>query len=666
MLRVFLYLTLFLGFGQYTHAQSVKKLLRRGDRALSKGLVDDAIAYYNHADSLKPGNTEIKLKLGRAYLESDYKHHALPHLTAVYALDPKADPELELYMGLVNQFNYRFQEASEHYQRYLRINSYDEAFIRQKLQECQVGDSLIMNPRAVDVQNLGGLINSPAHDYTPLITANEDMLVFTSRRRNSTGGKKTKDNQYFEDIYVSYQLVNRWSEPQSISKNINSDYHDAAAALSPDGKQIFLYKESGGGDIYTSYLKKGEWTEPESLGAPINSEYFETAVSITADGKTLYFTSDRPEGFGGLDIYKSEKLANGNWGKPENLGPTVNTPYSEDSPFIHPDGNTLYFSSDGHKGLGKYDIFSTELVDGQWQQPQNMGYPINTPDDDINFVISGNKYHAYYTSIREFGIGRADLYSITFLDHKQHKIKQEEERKALLAAAAAKQLAKVEPEPKKEEKKDARKPVAYLSGTVYAYETNMPLPTHLIITNNVTNELIADVYADKQTGEFRVPIYEKGSYAINAESKGYNFYSKNLRIENVGSSAKEVEQDVWMRELSVGAKVILANIFFDSGKSSLRTESLPELLKIKKYLEESPTIFLQINGHTDDVGPAQYNKILSKKRAQSVKDYLVRNGIDPSRLTVEGYGEERPLVSNDDEFDGRAINRRTEIEVVSF
>ena len=636
-------------------AQSPKKLLKMGDKELKDGYVNQAISYYQQADSIVPGNILINLRLGAAYLESDLKHRALPYLEKAYALDPYVDVNIEYMMGLAHQYNYHFGDARKHYTKYQGINRQAEPYIKQRLQECQVGDSLIMSPQPVDIINLGSVVNSSAHDYTPVISADETVLVFTSRRKGSTGGEVTKDNQYFEDIYIASKNGDDWSKPKGISKNVNHEFHDAATALSPDGKQLFLYKESNGGDLYLSSAKGNDWTEAEPLPSPINSEHWETSGSITADGKRFYFASNRPGGLGGLDLYYCDKLADGKWGEAVNVGAPINTPHDEDSPFIHADGETLYFSSNGHKGLGEFDIFYSELKGKSWQQPINMGYPINTPDNDVSFVISGDKYHAYFSSIREFGEGRADIYSVTFLNHPKHKAWLAEKQKQRATQPIVKK-----PEPETPE----RKSLVTIKGSAYNSQTKAQVLAHIIVTNTVTNQLVADIRLDETDGTFEIPVFEAGSYAIHAESGGFNFYSRNIKIAD--KKGATIDYDVWLQPLSVGAKVVLANIFFDTNAASLRTESLGELQKIYEYMTQTPTVSLQVNGHTDDTGAASYNKVLSRRRAQAVVDYLVRNGIEAKRLKAVGFGEDDPLVSNDDEFDGRAINRRTEIEILSF
>lgn len=631
--------------------QSFKKLLRKGGRHYKRGEINLALDYYLEAEKMEPGNVELNLHIGRTYLLSDYKHYALDYLKKVFKLHPSKDSEVRLYLGLACQYNYLFEEAIEHFEAYGKMHRQNKEYSRRKIKECVDADSLIRIPVAVDIENLGSGVNSSAHDYAPIITPDESVLVFTSRREGSTGGQKTKDNEYYEDIYICYRQGNGWTAPRKISKNINFKYHDAAAAISADGRELYIYMEEGGGDIYRAVFDKREWSIPEPLGPNINTDYWETSVSISPDGKKLYFSSDRPGGFGGLDIYESERQGNGDWGKARNLGKGLNTSDNEDSPYIHPDGQTLFFSSDGHPGIGGYDVFKSSRTAEGWGKPENMGYPINTPDDNFHFIMAADRTNAYYTSIQEGGIGKADIYRITFLDTKLQAILEADRRRKAEEAAMLADL------------KDSLQAAALYTGQVIDAESGTPLEANILVSY-LTGDLVAQTRSAAD-GTFSMLIPEAGNYGLSAEVKGYMIISRKMKISKQPNQQK-LQAVLRMYALQVGSTSIMSNIFFDSGKSSLQTESIAELDKIRDFLNKSPSLKIQINGHTDNVGNATYNKILSRRRAQSVVDFLVQNGISPERLTVMGYGQERPIVSNDDEEDGRELNRRTEIEVISF
>jgi outer membrane protein OmpA-like peptidoglycan-associated protein/tetratricopeptide (TPR) repeat protein len=649
--RKVVFITSFLLLPVLLYGQSFNKLIKQGNKHYNRGQVNLALESYLQAEEIEPGNVELNFYIGRTYLVTEYKHKALSYLLKVSKLAPNIDPYLEYFLGVACQHNYLFEEAVVHFNNFGNLHRNNKDLALQKIKECHNADSLIRTPVAVDIQNLGSAINSPEHEYVPIITPDESILVFTSRREGSTGGLRTKDNELYEDIYISHNLGNgKWSEAKPISRNVNTDFHDATAGISADGKSLYLYREDGEGDIFLSTFDGRDWSDPKPLPYPINTNYWETGLSVTPDGQTVYFSSDRPGGYGGLDIYRSTKQPDGSWGAAENLGPKINTVGHEDSPFIHPDLQTLFFSSDGHPGLGGYDVFKSEWKDGEWQQPENMGYPINSPDNNFHFIMTGDRKHGYYSSVQEGGYGKSDIYRITFLDLTLQPL-LEAPRQSIARGLVL-------------TKEDSLTATAYYSGQLLSARDDQPLSGLVSISHLTTGELIAETEAGED-GHFTIIIPEEGTYGLSAEVKGYLIHSRKINLTKQKEQQKIVTR-IRLNPIEVGTTAIMANIFFDFGKASLQTESISELEKIKEFLNNIPTLRLQINGHTDNVGNANANKVLSRRRAQAVVDYLVQNGISADRLSVMGYGQERPLVSNDDEEEGRELNRRTEIEVISF
>ncbi|MFB0923943.1 MAG: hypothetical protein QMB65_01465, partial [Vicingaceae bacterium] len=277
----------------------------------------------------------------------------------------------------------------------------------------------IKDPRNVLIQNLGPIINTKHQEYVPLISADEKMMMFTSRRPGSTGGGLDPNGMPFEDVYMSTKINNTWMDPKALNEGINTSTNDACVGLSADGQILFLFKPSEDqmtGDLYESRMGLDDWEAPIKLGSNINTEFNETSATISLDDKVIYFSSDRPGGFGGKDIYKVLRLPNGKWSKAMNLGAVVNTPYDEDAPFIHTDKKTLYFSSKGHQNMGKYDIFKTVLEKRSWSAPENLKYPINTVQDDIFFVLAASGKVGYYSSSRSGGYGGQDIYKVVLKD----------------------------------------------------------------------------------------------------------------------------------------------------------------------------------------------------------------------------------------------------------
>ena len=644
------------------NSQDQKALIANADKYYSKKDYKNALATYLAAQEINPDDAYLNFKIGLTYLYSETKSKAASYIDKAYRLNPAVNPDIDYHLGIAFQNTNSFKLAIEHFERFKKKRDKLASIADEKIAECKIADSLSQNELNVIIENLGEGVNTPYNDYSPIISADGNTLIFTSNRTDDPS--KVKSNQNFEDIFVSYKKGTSWSSPKPISTNINIKYNDAAASLSPDGKTLFLYYEEGEGDIYTSTLSGEVWSEPKPLNKNINTSLFwETCASVTSDGKKLFFASNRPGGIGELDIYMSQMDAKGDWGKAVNLGPMINTPNNEDSPFIHHDGVTLYFSSDGHPRLGNSDIFISEFTNNKWKKPENMGYPLNSWEYDGFFTLSPDKKKGYFSTAKEGGLGDADIYSITFLQPK-YKPKPQP-----VVAKAAEE--KVKPEvPKHEEFVDASieihkisKVITLLKGKVIDERNAAPLSAVISLVDNATNKVITKINSNPTTGEFELVIPHGGNYGVATEKAGYLFNSINFNLPQF-AEYQEIDTHIIMVKAEIGSKVVLRNVFFDIGKSDLKTESIAEVENIRELLERDAHLRVQINGHTDNSGNAASNKALSLKRASSVINYLVQHGIASARLSAKGYGSERPIVSNDDEEGGRAINRRTEIEII--
>nr|WKN37168.1 OmpA family protein [Tunicatimonas sp. TK19036] len=624
--------------------QSAKKLIKTGDKYYNRGFYDEAIKAYQEAAEQEPDDLTITYKIGLAFLESKFKHRALPFLQKVKENTEDSTSSLNYHLGLAYQYNHQFVEALTYFHFYRNVTE-NPYTVDQHIKQCNIGIEYVNNPKDVKIINISSL-NSDNQDYAPLITADGSSLIFTSRREGSTGGKTAYDNNFYEDIYITHKQKNNWSAPEKISENINTYYHECGAAISPDGKTLFIYVDEGDGDIYVSTLEGTEWTPPIPLNQNINSPYRELSVSVNQDGTELYFSSNRPGGYGGFDIYVSKKDRRGQWAEPVNMGPKINTKEDEDAPFIHPKGDMLYFSSTGHLGMGGYDIFRSKLYEGKWSTPINMGYPINTAQDDIYFVIAENNTFGYYATAREDGLGGNDIYAIE-MDKKDYQ------------PASPKPIAKTKKTAPAKEKN-----VAYFTGKVTDASTGKAVYAELVLSDNHKNIVIDRQYSDPKTGTFRIAIPKGDNFGLTVEADGYLFFSQHFDAEKL--KGKEIKKNIYLKKAEVGSVAILKNIFFNSGDAIIQSASIAELDRLYELLKGNPTLHIQINGHTDNVGDDAYNQKLSEQRAQAVAKYLLQYGIPAERVTSKGFGETRPLVSNDDETGGREINRRTEIEIVSI
>lgn len=486
----------------------------------------------------------------------------------------------------------------------------------------------------IEIEEIGSSINTSFNDYAPVITADKSIMYFTSRRpfteKEVKKNKEGSENIYeaiFDDEDSVWLVAEALKQPINDPKRFNSNI-----AVSNDGQRLLVYMDDGYGygDIYESYLVGNTWSEPQSLGKTINSDDHESSASIAPDGRTIYFVSDRKGGKGGRDIWRARKTDQGDWNDAENLGAQINTKKNEEGVFIHPDGKTLYFSSEGHNSKGGYDVFKSMMQeDGSWSSPVNMGSPINSEGDDLFFVVSADAKTGYYASNRDGGV--KNIFEVRFF-------------------------------PKEQNKDDGPK-LTVFKGKIFDEKTELPLDAKIVVVDNEKDEIIGTYASNSESGKYLISLPAGKNYGINISKEGYLFSSHSFDLTNDSvSEYKEVKKDVALKKLEVGSRVVLKNIFFDYDKASLRSESKTELKRLKAVLVDNPNMSLEIGGHTDSRGSSDYNTRLSKNRAKAVVDYLIQNGIDQSRLTYKGYGKSDPVATNDTE-EGRQENRRVEFKV---
>ncbi len=369
-----------------------------------------ALPIYEDLIEKYPNETYLQYRLGMCYLKKqDAYDKAVLYLKPIAESDPDA-ADIKYFLGIAYHLTYQFDEAIKVFNEYLnqKIDDEQQQITKRLIENCMNAKVLVATPAEVTITNIGAPINSEASEYVPVISSDEQTMLFTYVGKRSKGG--------FEDIFISEKSANgQWKNPEPLGDNINGYNHDACIAISPDGQTLFIYKDSKEkkGEIYYSKLSGNSWSDPKPLLGEVNTNHWEGSASLSADGKTLYFTSDKPAGLGGRDIYKATLINDSIWGNIENLGPTINTPYNDDAPFIHPDGRTLVFSSEGHNSMGGYDIFHTQLqLNGTWLPPTNIGFPINSPDRDTYYVLSADGKTGYFSSGRPGGYGLQDIYSV--------------------------------------------------------------------------------------------------------------------------------------------------------------------------------------------------------------------------------------------------------------
>jgi outer membrane protein OmpA-like peptidoglycan-associated protein len=472
---------------------------------------------------------------------------------------------------------------------------------------------------------------------------------------------------FYEDILSTTKQNKAWTPPVNLPAPVNTKLHDATIALSADGQKLFIYTDENEGDVLLSKLEGDKWSKPEQAGGnAINTKYSEIHACYSYDEKSIYFVSNKPEdNYGGFDIYVTHQDANGRWGKPENLGPAINTIYDEEGVYLHPDGKTMYFSSKGHKTMGSYDIFRSVFEDGKWSEPENIGYPINSADKDAFFVVSASGKHGYYSSARMDAIGETDIYMITLLGPEKDPILNVEDQLLLSRMMITGEKARAESVvASKTDKNKFRSEVTILKGTIVDALDKHPLNAIIVITDNEKNAIVSTFQANSKTGQYLVSLPSGRNYGIAVTMEDYLFHSENIDLPK-STAYQEIVKDVEMSKLEIGKKIVLRNIFYDFDKATLRPGSMAELDRLAKLLEQNPKIRIEISSHTDNVGSAAYNQKLSTNRALSVVDYLVdKKGISKNRLEFKGYGFDDPIAPNDTD-QGRQLNRRTEFKILS-
>ncbi|WP_231424516.1 MULTISPECIES: OmpA family protein [Pedobacter] len=558
-------------------------------------------------------------KTQRKYIDSKAAYQK------VILINKNVLPEVVFGLAEMEFATQEYDKAKQHFKEFLVLdNSSDRAKRAKKyLTDCDFAALAIMKPVKYAPTNLGNGVNTTDSEYFPALTADGETLIFT---RQVNGN---------EDFWSSQFKNNSWGLATPLSAKINTTrYNEGAQTISPDGKYLFFTgcnRPDGLGrcDIYVSHREGKDWGEPYNVGKPVNSEYWESQPAISPDGKTLYFISNRPGGSGGYDIWKSTITDDAKWGPAVNLGPEINTAYDENTPFLHADGKTLYFSSDGLPGFGSKDIYYSRMDDaGKFQKPINLGYPINSFDDESGLIVSADGNFGMFSSNLKDGFGGQDIYSFGIPE-------------------AAKPLK-----------------VSYVKGIVRDKDTKKTIESNVQVIDLKSNKTVFDDYTDAETGQFLAVMPIGSNYLFNVNAEGYLFYSENFELK-AGDINKPYQIEVYIEKIKQGGNVTLKNIFFDTNKFNLLTASIRELDLLIDFLNQNESVNIEIQGHTDNVGDAKLNEKLSFNRANAVYEYLMKNNIDAKRLTFKGFGASKPIADNKTEI-GRKNNRRTSFVITKI
>ncbi|OJW61271.1 MAG: flagellar motor protein MotB [Sphingobacteriales bacterium 50-39] len=616
---------------QYKPEKVSKKAAQLYSKALGQAEADDfkgGIETLKQAIKIDNGFEDAYLSLAGMYGELKHYQEAIDNYEKARSIDSNyfLDYNLPYSINLAGKGDFdKALDAVDHFLTVTNLNekSRKAGEYRKKCYQFAIDYAHTHNNNGYrfEPQNMGDSINSPVSEYYPTITIDDSKLIYTRRVNN-----------FNEDFYESDRIDGIFRKSKSLEGNINTNQNEGAQNISQDGKWLIFtgcnFPEGHGScDLYISYLTNQGWSAPENLGDSINTEDWESAPSLSPDKRDLYFASGRPDGFGGKDIYVSHRLRNGRWSSPENLGPVINTIGDEGTPFIHADNQSLYFTSNGHPGYGGDDLFvSRKGPDGQWQKPENLGYPINTIENEGSLVISANGKTAYYASDRADSRGGLDLYTFEL----------------------------------REDIRPAQ--TLWVRGRVFDKTTRKGLPSGVELTDLSTRTVISQLQTD-ETGNYLITLPKGKDYAFNVNRKGYLFFSENFPLSQLKEDTA-YNIDIPLQPIEANAAIVLRNIFFESNKYELKPESQVELDKVVQLLKDNPTVKIQINGHTDNSGKASDNIALSGSRAKSVTAYLISKGINAERLSSKGWGDTQPIADNSTP-EGRAQNRRTELKVIS-
>ena len=612
--------------GQVLLSSTNKKALdayEKGNQFLKERNIEKAFGEFEEAIERDKLFAEPYFQLGRLYEQNrQFGNAILNYEKAVNAQEKTSVTEIA---------------AQQVGQLYLRKGEYQKALIflekgiaavspsnqkryRTRIENCKFAIKSISKPLIINPLELPKSVNKFQSQYFPVLTADRETLIYT--------GNQDSD----ENLYVASVKGNVWTEPISISEKINTKENEGTASISADGRTLVFTscggrKGFGSCDLFISYKQGDNWISPQNLGSNINSGEWESQPSLSADGRTLYFVSDRKGSLGKRDIWMSKLDSINTWTKAINLGNPVNTTEDDLSPFIHANGKTLFFASEGHIGMGGLDLYFTENQQNKWKTPENLGYPLNTFEDQVALFITADAKKAYYSLERD----QEDKY-------RRAKIVEIEVPESLQAKFKA---------------------TSFLKGIVYDAQTKQKLQADIELISLKNNELMGKISSDAQTGTYTSVLTNGGEYAVFVSKKGYFFKSLNFDFSDKIGLDKIL--DIPLEPIKKEAKEILNNIFFDTAKWNLKSESTVELDKLVALLKANPGLPIEISGHTDDVGKDADNLLLSQKRAKSVVDYLAQKGVNILKIKAEGYGKTRPYLPNSSD-ENRKLNRRIEVK----
>ncbi len=605
-------------------------------------LMDKALEYLNQNKEDKCISTLVEITkkypnyapafaaLGQVYYSKQDFNKASQYYEQGIKIDKDYDLNSYYRLGIIKKQNREYPQAREYFSYYVQHQNQEKYKTRKEECEKEIENIdfiwySLKNPIEFQPKNLGNNINDSLYQYLPTLTMDNE-LYFTERKDN---------NEDFYSARVSFSENNHISVSKKVRlpSPLNSEKNEGAASISPDGRFLYFAKCNakdglGSCDIYVSERNGNVWSKPRNLGPNVNSSAWDSQPSIASDGRTLFFVSNREGGYGKSDIYYSYLKKDGTWTKAKNLGNKINTSGNEISPFIHSSNTTLYFSSDGHIGMGGEDIYYSKMENGAFSDPINIGYPINTEADETCFFVNSEGNIGFYaTNSLEENFGNTDIYFFEL--YKQAR-------------------------PTK---------VITLKGKIFYDDFRKGNKALLEIKNLKTSKVVTSTYSDKVTDHYLLALPVGEDYAMNVTCDGYLFYSENFSLKEINDNISTRQEDITLQSIKEGQTIVLKNIFFETDSYELKQESNAELQTLLDLMQKNPSIRIEISGHTDNTGKDDYNYTLSDNRAKSVKLWLTDKGVAPQRIVAKGYGKTKPIADNSTE-EGRQQNRRTEFKII--
>lgn len=626
MIRYFTILLLFLSTNIYAQSPNpkAKEFYDKALKNITERKSVEAIENLQKAIEKDSTFADPYFKLGQINEAARSQENAIKFYKKAIELRPN-DPLLTqgyTYIGTRLVKAGEYAKAKEYLSFSVKNVSQNSPVMKQltrQLEQCKFGEEAKNTGMTFKSAEMGATINFKNKQYFPVLTADNETLIFTARSDDGD-----------ENLYTSQLTNGNWAAPKSISDKINTTANEGTCSISADGRTLVFTscdgKNSlGSCDLYISKKVGEEWTVPENLGSSVNTSFWEAQPSLSNDGRILYFSSDRQGGYGRKDLWVSELKENNTWTKAINLGNVINTASDEISPFIHANGHTLFFASDGHLGMGGLDLFMTESKIGIYSKPENLGFPVNTHEDQVALFVSADGLKGYYSSDVKPDI---KLFQFDI--------------------------------PKKLAEKFKR--ASFVKGIVQDASNKQNISAEIELIDLKTNKVVEKTISDAITGQYTAVLPNGSQYGLFINKKEYFFKSLTFNFsEKTEADGKTI--DILLDPIKKDVKTVLNNIFFDSGKAELRPESFIELDKLQLLLTQNPSLQVEISGHTDDVGKDAENQALSEKRALSVADYLIKKGVNTQNIKVKGYGKTKPLVPNTSE-ENRQINRRIEMSIL--